>query len=108
MAQTSASLMENKFVEFRLMYPVHLSSFSFLQSLKQQLLKFSIFNLALVATLGVVLRSYPFMQVPFNYGYLLHGHSHFAFGGWVMPILLWMILQYFPSISNKVAFHHWR
>jgi hypothetical protein len=90
------------------MYYLPLSSDPHLQSLKHLLLKFSLFNLALVAVLGVVLRSYPFFTFPFNYGFLLHGHSHFAFGGWVMPVLLWMILQYFPSISEKVAFRHWR
>jgi hypothetical protein len=90
------------------MYPLHLSSGSPIESLKHHLLKISIFNLAVVVVLGVVLRSFPLIQVPFNYGYILHGHSHFAFGGWVMPILLWMILQYFPSISNKISFCHWR
>src|SRR5215213_6092287 len=78
------------------------------QALQQPLLKFSLFNLALVAVLGLILRSYPFISIPFNYGNLLHGHSHFAFGGWVMPVLVWMIMFYFPELSREVAFYHWR
>src|SRR3954466_12880684 len=94
--------------EFYAMYAQHLPSGLLLQSLKHLLLKISVLNLAIVAIVGVVLRCYPIMSVPFNYGFLLHGHSHFAFGGWVMPILLWMILHYFPLLAQKVPFRHWR
>jgi hypothetical protein len=76
--------------------------------LKHLLLKFSFFNLFLVTVLGVVLRSYPFINIPFDYKFFLHGHSHFAFCGWVMPVLIWMILQYYPHVSEKVSVIHWR
>src|SRR5215208_5880092 len=79
-----------------------------LQALQQQLLRFSIFNLFLVALLGIILRGCSFISLPFDYKNLLHGHSHFAFGGWVMPILVWMIVQYFPELVNRIAFSHWR
>ncbi|MGZ8537705.1 MAG: hypothetical protein ACXWV9_05535, partial [Flavisolibacter sp.] len=55
-----------------------------------------------------MLRSYSFTEMPLNYKFLLHAHSHFAFGGWIMPLLIWLILQYFPEISNRVGLVHWR
>ena len=80
-----------------------------LQLLKKQVLHFSFFNFFLVALSGLFLRSYPFLSAPFfDFRNMVHGHSHFAFGGWVMPILIWMILQYFPVLAAKVAWHHWR
>src|SRR6476620_12736666 len=78
-------------------------------NLQSQLVKFSLFNLLLVALLGILLRSFPFLQnLSLSYKNLLHGHSHFAFGGWVMPIMLALLLNYFPGIVSKVAYHHWR
>ncbi|MFL5739144.1 MAG: hypothetical protein ACJ75B_02925 [Flavisolibacter sp.] len=80
-----------------------------LQSLGQLCLRFALFNFFLVTLLGLLLRSYFFLpSTPFEYKYLLHGHSHFAFGGWIQPLLLWIILQYFPSLSSQVKYHHWR
>lgn len=77
--------------------------------LQQQLLRFSFFNLFLVAVLGVMLRSYALSDlIPFAYKNLLHGHSHFAFGGWIQPMLVWLILQYLPDVARRVAFQHWR
>lgn len=80
-----------------------------LDALKRSLLQFSLFNFFLVATLGLYIRGFSLINsATLNYKYLLHGHSHFAFGGWVMPILVWMILHYFPSISLRISFVHWR
>lgn len=80
-----------------------------LAGLKKQLLIFSVFNFFLVASTGLLMRSYPLLEnAPFDYKYLLHGHSHFAFGGWVMPVLTWMVMQYFPGITRRIAFRHWR
>lgn len=80
-----------------------------LQVLQERLIQFAFFNLLLVALLGVLLRAFPFLSLfPFSYKNVLHGHSHFAFGGWVMPILLALILKYFPEISQKVKYKHWR
>ncbi|WP_143157223.1 hypothetical protein [Cnuella takakiae] len=45
---------------------------------------------------------------PLAYKNVLHGHSHFAFGGWVMPILLALILKSFPQLATQVAYPHWR
>ena len=76
--------------------------------LKKRLVRLGFLNLFIVALLGLSLRSYPFSGLPLDYGKLLHGHSHFAFGGWLMPMMVWMIMQYFPSSTAGIGFHHWR
>src|SRR5690349_1019410 len=77
-------------------------------SLQQIILKLAFFNLFLVASLGLLLRSFSFNDIPLNYKFLLHAHSHFAFGGWIMPLLIWLILRYFPEYSARVGSVHWR
>src|SRR5687768_17473416 len=80
-----------------------------LQELQERLIQFAFFNLLLVSLLGVLLRAFPFLAAfPFSYKNVLHGHSHFAFGGWVMPILLALLIKYFPEISQRVRYKHWR
>src|SRR5687768_4538604 len=77
--------------------------------LARRLVQFAFFNLFIVACLGVLLRAMPLVDlVPFEYKNLLHGHSHFAFGGWVMPVLLALLLYYFPDIGERVPYKHWR
>jgi len=50
-------------------------------------------NLTIVAFLGSVLRYKIAFSLPFiQQKYLLHGHSHFAFSGWVTQILMLLIL----------------
>ena len=65
-------------------------------------------NLFILTLPGVLLRGASFLPFPFNYKYLLHAHSHFAFGGWLMPVLIWLVIQYLPSMARKVGIHHWR
>lgn len=80
-----------------------------LKLLQGNLLRWSFLNLVLVALLGLFLRSYAFIDhMPFLYKNLLHGHSHFAFGGWVLPVLTWLIMRYFPLVTQNIAYHHWR
>lgn len=77
--------------------------------LQQQIIRASFFNLMLVANAGVMLRAFPFTDVmPFTYKNILHGHSHFAFGGWIMPVLLALIMKLFPEITRLVDDKHWR
>ena len=79
------------------------------KSLQQILLKCSLINLFIVAVIGVLLRAFPFIyNFPLSFKNLLHGHSHFAFAGWVMPALLALILNCFPAIEKAVAYKHWR
>lgn len=86
----------------------HIAKRKPIKTLHNNLLQFAFGNLFLVAVLGLLLRSSPFLPLPFTYENMLHGHSHFAFGGWAMSILIWMIIQYFPSIAQKISFSHWR
>src|SRR5215218_8035349 len=79
-----------------------------LKNIRERLKQLGFLNLFIVAVIGLMLRSYSFIELPFSYVNLLHGHSHFAFGGWLMPVMVWMIMQYFPSIASKVAFNHWK
>ena len=80
-----------------------------LESLSGALLRFSFFNLLLVALMGLLLRSFPFLpEFPLLYKNILHGHSHFAFGGWVMPMMVSLFLKYFPDLAEKTGYRHWR
>lgn len=80
-----------------------------IQSLQASLLRFSFMNLLVVALIGLLMRSFPFLNAfPLEYKNILHGHSHFAFGGWVMPVLLALFLKTFPELAEKVSYHHWR
>lgn len=80
-----------------------------LEGLLRRVAVLSFLNLFLVSCLGLVLRSAPFLNpLPLNYKNLLHGHSHFAFGGWVLPILLVLVVKMFPVLSEQVAYRHWR
>lgn len=77
--------------------------------LQRLLIIFSLINLLIVSLLGLLLRSYPFLNtVGLSYKNVLHGHSHFAFGGWIMPAILALLLRCFPQIEKAVAYHHWR
>lgn len=50
-------------------------------------------NLAIVALLGLLLRSKILFSIPqLNYRYVLSAHSHFAFGGWVALILITLLV----------------
>ncbi|HYK55955.1 MAG TPA: hypothetical protein VEV15_05715 [Flavisolibacter sp.] len=63
----------------------------------------------LVSLIGLLMRSFPFLaSFPLEYKNILHGHSHFAFGGWIMPVLLALFLRSFPEIAEKVHYRHWR
>lgn len=80
-----------------------------LATIQRRLLLFSVFNLLLTSIIGVALRLYPLLSIPFvQYKNLLHAHSHFAFGGWVMPILLTVILKYFPELTRRIPYRHLR
>jgi len=80
-----------------------------LEILQRRLFVVSVFNLLLLSIVGVILRLYPLVNVTlFDYKNVLHAHSHFAFGGWVMPILLAMILKHFPEITERISYRHLR
>lgn len=71
----------------------------------QRWLKISLFNLLLVAALGVILRYKILFSLPFiNQRYLLHGHSHFAFAGWVTQVLMVLMVQYLYNNGQAESF----
>lgn len=66
--------------------------------------KLALVNLMILAFLGVVLRYKIAFSLPFiQQKHLLHGHSHFAFSGWVSQMIMTCILLTFQAhISNKL------
>lgn len=79
------------------------------QALQNHLLQAAFLNLVIVALLGVLMRVLPFFpSFALTYKNILHGHSHFAFGGWLLPVLMALVMRGFPELTCKIAFHHWR
>ncbi len=57
--------------------------------------KIALFNLLVVASLGVILRYKILFPLPFvDQKHLLHGHSHFAFAGWISQAIMTLIVTY--------------
>ncbi len=72
-------------------------------------LLFSFFNLMLVALLGVTLRYKIAFSLPFiDQQKLLHGHSHFAFTGWVTQALMTLLVGYLSERSGRNYFSKYR
>lgn len=69
----------------------------------------ALFNLAIVALLGFILRSKILFSMPFiEYKHLLHAHSHFAFGGWVtLAIMALMTYEILPGSSGSKTVYKW-
>jgi len=77
--------------------------------LQRGLIRFSLFNFFVVAASGLLLRGIPLVGgLPLSYNNILHGHSHFAFGGWLTPALVWLVMKSFPELASRVKFAHWR
>ena len=47
----------------------------------------------LAALLGVVLRAFYTIEIPINYRFVVHGHSHIALLGWVYVALTTLIYK---------------
>jgi len=68
-------------------------------------------NLLIVAFLGIILR----YKIAFSFPYLdqrnlHHGHSHFAFTGWVTQVLMVLMVHYLYTQKNErgqLALYHW-
>lgn len=64
--------------------------------------RIGLFNLLLVATIGLLLRYKMVASLPWaDHKYFLHGHSHFAFSGWVSLIIMVGILQRIHTHSGQ-------
>jgi hypothetical protein len=72
-------------------------------------LQVSLFNLLLVATLGVIMRYKIAYSLPLiNQRYLLHAHSHFAFAGWITQALMSLLVNYLYEKGQQAAFRKYR
>ncbi|WP_298411214.1 hypothetical protein [Hydrotalea sp.] len=75
----------------------------------QKWISVSLFNLLLVAIIGVTLRYKIAYALPIvNQKYLLHAHSHFAFTGWVTMALMALLVQYLKQYQNPNAFKKYK
>ncbi|MFN8244465.1 MAG: hypothetical protein U0X40_10470 [Ferruginibacter sp.] len=61
-------------------------------------LRICFLNLLIVALIGVTLRYKIAFSLPFvDQKHLLHGHSHFAFGGWITQVLMVLMVNRFSG-----------
>lgn len=66
-------------------------------------IKFSLFNLLLVAALGLLMRYKIAFELPFlNQKNIQHSHSHFAFSGWVSQTLFVLMLHFLQHQNLKI------
>ncbi|MBL0145098.1 MAG: hypothetical protein IPP48_04415 [Chitinophagaceae bacterium] len=64
-------------------------------------LKIALFNLLIVVGIGVILRYKIAFSLPFiDQKHLLHGHSHFAFVGWITQALMIFLVDYLAQQKN--------
>ena len=69
-------------------------------------IRFSIFNLMLVALLGLLMRYKILFEFPLlDQKSLQHSHSHFAFAGWVTHTLMTLLVAFLQKhdIQHKIA-----
>lgn len=72
-------------------------------------LRFSFLNLLLVAFIGIILRYKILFSLPFiDQKFLLHGHSHFAFAGWISQTLMVLMVAYLSKETNENKFLTYR
>jgi hypothetical protein len=72
-------------------------------------LKISFLNLVLIALIGVIMRykiafSFPFLDQK----HLLHGHSHFAFAGWITHVLMVLLINVIAERSGNFNYPKYR
>ncbi len=72
-------------------------------------LRISFVNLLIVASLGVILRYKIAYAFPYlDQKHLLHGHSHFAFAGWITQILMVLLIEYLNQKNGKDNFKDYK
>ncbi|SDI99863.1 hypothetical protein SAMN04487898_10136 [Pedobacter sp. ok626] len=73
-------------------------------------IRIALINFLIVALAGVILRYKINFPLPFiNQKFLLHGHSHFAFVGWVTLALIAMMVNYLirSDVVTNYRKYHW-
>jgi hypothetical protein len=77
--------------------------------MKKQWLRIAFFNLFLVASIGVILRYKIAFSLPFiDQKHLLHGHSHFAFSGWITHVLYLLLVHQMSFLKQTNVFKEYR
>jgi len=72
-------------------------------------LKVSLFNLLVVAAIGMILRYKIAFSLPFiDQKHLMHAHSHFAFAGWITMVLMTLMVAYLSQELGKSVFKKYR
>ena len=69
-------------------------------------IRFSIFNLMLVALLGLLMRYKILFEFPLlDQKSVQHSHSHFAFAGWVTHTLMTLLIAFLQKHNtlNKIS-----
>jgi len=75
----------------------------------QRWIKIALFNLFIVASIGVVLRYKIAFSLPFiDQKHLLHGHSHFAFAGWISQALMILLVAYLAAQKGEAVYKRYR
>jgi hypothetical protein len=67
-------------------------------------LRASLFNLLILSLVGVILRYKIVFSLPFvDQKHLLHGHSHFAFAGWISQVIMTLMIAGIskPGVDKK-------
>ena len=68
----------------------------------QQWIRISIINLLIVSFVGVILRYKIAFALPIiDQKHLLHGHSHFAFAGWINQTIMVLIINAIAKQQNE-------
>ncbi len=71
----------------------------------RRFLKISLFNLLIVASIGLVLRYKILYSLVFvDQKHLLHGHSHFAFAGWITHTIMVLIVAFLSKQTKRDEF----
>ena len=68
-------------------------------------LRLAILNLNIIALIGIILRYKIAFSLPIvDQKHLLHGHSHFAFSGWVSQVLMTLLVAFLYQKGKTGAF----
>jgi len=71
--------------------------------------RIALLNLSFVAAIGVVLRYKIAYSLPFiDQKHLLHGHSHFAFAGWVSNAIMILLVNYLSTQQTNPAIQKYK
>lgn len=69
----------------------------------------AIFNLLLVAFLGIIMRYKIAFYLPFiEQKHVLHSHSHFAFAGWITQALMVLLVHHLSHTHGEIVFRKYR